>query len=60
MACLDVIQKEGTPDIEFALIRVLTWLRIGQGESYHAREGTHGIPMGAVPAARTSPVYFPS
>ena len=38
MACLDVIQKKGTPDIEFALIGLLTRLRIDQGEADHARE----------------------
>ena len=38
MACLDVIQKKGTPDIEFALIGLLARLRIDQGEASHARE----------------------
>lgn len=38
MADLGVIQKKGTPDIEFALIGLLTRLRIDQGEADHARE----------------------
>ena len=35
---LDVIQRKGTPDIEFAIIGLLVRLRIEQGEANHARE----------------------
>lgn len=38
MGNLDVIQKKGTPDIEFAVIGLLARLRIEQGEADHARE----------------------
>ena len=38
LAHLEVIQNDGTPDIEFALIGLLVRLRIDQGEAGRARE----------------------
>lgn len=38
MGRLDTVQRKGTPDMEFALIGLLTRLRIDQGEANRARE----------------------